>query len=42
VGAVPSNLPDWVVPLLSFLPAIALVLGVITLRWWRSRRWTRR
>ncbi len=42
VGAVPSVLPDWVVPLLSFVPAIALVVGVITYRWWRSRRWTRR
>jgi asparagine N-glycosylation enzyme membrane subunit Stt3 len=42
VGVAPSNLPDWVVPLLSFVPALALVLGVITLRWWRSRRWTRR
>jgi dolichyl-phosphooligosaccharide-protein glycotransferase len=38
----PSSLPDWVVPLLSFVPAIALVVGVITVRWWRSRRWTRR
>jgi asparagine N-glycosylation enzyme membrane subunit Stt3 len=42
VGAPPSNLPDWVVPLLSFVPAIALVVGVITYRWWRTRRWTRR
>jgi len=42
VGAVPSVLPDWVVPLVSFVPAIALVVGVITYRWWRTRRWTRR
>jgi asparagine N-glycosylation enzyme membrane subunit Stt3 len=42
VGPQPSVLPDWVVPLLSFVPALALVLGVITYRWWRSRRWTRR
>ncbi|MGC2204998.1 MAG: carboxypeptidase regulatory-like domain-containing protein [Thermoplasmata archaeon] len=42
VGAAPHNLPDWVVPLLSFVPAIALVVGVITYRWWRTRRWTRR
>jgi asparagine N-glycosylation enzyme membrane subunit Stt3 len=42
VGSPPSTLPDWVVPLLCFVPAIALVVGVITLRWWRSRRWTRR
>ena len=42
VGAVPSSLPDWVVPLASFVPALALVAGVLTYRWWRSRRWTRR
>jgi hypothetical protein len=42
VGPAPSNLPDWVIPLLSFIPAIALVVGVITYRWWRTRRWTRR
>ncbi|HTW40233.1 MAG TPA: carboxypeptidase regulatory-like domain-containing protein [Thermoplasmata archaeon] len=42
VGPPPSNLPDWVVPLLSFVPALALVIGVITYRWWRTRRWTRR
>ena len=42
VGPAPNNLPDWVVPLVSFVPAIALVVGVITYRWWRSRRWTRR
>jgi dolichyl-phosphooligosaccharide-protein glycotransferase len=42
VSAPPSNLPDWVIPLLAFVPAIALVVGVITYRWWKSRRWTRR
>ncbi|MGA8302842.1 MAG: STT3 domain-containing protein [Thermoplasmata archaeon] len=42
IAAPPSALPDWVIPLLSFVPAIALVVGVITIRWWRSRRWTRR
>ena len=42
VGPAPSSLPDWVVPLLSFVPAAALVVGVVTVRWWRSRRWTRR
>jgi len=42
VGPTPSGLPDWVVPLLSFVPAIALVVGVITYRWWRSRSWSRR
>lgn len=42
VSTPPSTLPDWVVPLLSFVPAVALVVGVITIRWWRSRRWARR
>jgi len=42
VGIQPAVLPDWVVPLVSFVPAIALVIGVITYRWWRTRRWTRR
>jgi dolichyl-phosphooligosaccharide-protein glycotransferase len=42
IGPAPNNLPDWVVPALVFVPAAALVVGVITLRWWRSRRWTRR
>jgi dolichyl-phosphooligosaccharide-protein glycotransferase len=42
VGTAPTNLPDWLVPLLAFLPAIALVVGVIVYRWWRTRRWTRR
>ncbi len=42
VSTGPSGLPDWVVPLVSFVPAIALVVGVITYRWWRTRRWTRR
>jgi dolichyl-phosphooligosaccharide-protein glycotransferase len=41
VGPAPSTLPDWVVPLLSFVPAIALVVGVIAVRWWRTRRWKR-
>ncbi len=35
-------LPDWVVPLLAFVPAIALAVGVVTYRWWRTRRWRRR
>jgi dolichyl-phosphooligosaccharide-protein glycotransferase len=42
VGPPPNSLPDWVIPLVSFVPALALVLGVITYRWWRTRRWTRR
>jgi dolichyl-phosphooligosaccharide-protein glycotransferase len=38
----PSPVPVWFVPLVAFLPAIALVVGVVTYRWWRTRRWTRR
>ncbi|HXW67677.1 MAG TPA: carboxypeptidase regulatory-like domain-containing protein [Thermoplasmata archaeon] len=42
VTSPPSGLPDWFVPLVSFVPAIALVVGVLAYRWWRTRRWTRR
>ncbi len=42
VGTSPASLPDWLIPLLSFVPAIALGAGLASLRWWRSRRWTRR
>ncbi len=42
VTAAPSALPDWVVPVLSFVPAIALAVGLVVYRWWRTRRWTRR
>jgi len=42
VGPAPNLPPVWLVPLLSFVPAIALVIGVLTYRWWRTRRWTRR
>jgi dolichyl-phosphooligosaccharide-protein glycotransferase len=42
IGSAPAPTPVWLVPLLSFIPAIALVVGVITYRWWRTRRWTRR
>jgi len=42
LGAAPNLPPDWLVPLLSFVPAIALVVGILTYRWWRTRRWTRR
>jgi hypothetical protein len=42
IGPAPSSLPDWLVPLLVFVPAIGLVIGVISYRWWRTRRWQRR
>jgi len=42
IGSAPNLLPDWLVALLAFVPAIALVAGVLAYRWWRTRRWTRR
>jgi dolichyl-diphosphooligosaccharide--protein glycosyltransferase len=42
LGSPPNAPPDWLVPLLSFVPAIALVVGILSYRWWRTRRWTRR
>jgi hypothetical protein len=42
LGTSPNLPPDWLIPLLSFVPAIALVVGILTYRWWRRRRWTRR
>ncbi len=42
IGAGPSAYPVWLIPLLSFLPAIALGIGLVVYRWWRTRRWTRR
>lgn len=42
VGTSPPSYPDWLVPLLSFVPAIGLALGLVVYRWWRTRRWTRR
>ena len=42
IGTAPPSYPVWLVPLLSFVPAIALALGIVAYRWWRTRRWTRR
>ncbi len=42
VGPAPSNLPDWLVPALVFVPALALVVLILVYRWNRSRRWRRR
>ncbi len=38
----PSALPSWFVPVIVFVPALALIAGVLTYRWWRTRKWTRR
>ncbi len=42
VGSPPNALPDWVVPVLVFVPSLVLIAAVVTYRWWRTRRWTRR
>ena len=42
VGSAPSSLPDWVVPVLVFVPALALIGVILLYRWNRSRRWRRR
>ena len=42
IAAPSAPLPVWLVPLLSFVPAIALAVVIVTYRWWRTRRWTRR
>ncbi|MFZ1024175.1 MAG: hypothetical protein WAN87_08575, partial [Thermoplasmata archaeon] len=41
IGAAPTT-PDWLIPVLVFVPAIALVVGALVIRWLRTRRWTRR
>ncbi|NNN18042.1 MAG: hypothetical protein HKL79_06755 [Thermoplasmata archaeon] len=42
VGSPPTTLPGWVVPVLVFVPAIALLGLVVVWRWNRTRRWERR
>ncbi|HTT72579.1 MAG TPA: carboxypeptidase regulatory-like domain-containing protein [Thermoplasmata archaeon] len=42
IGPAPSVLPDWVVPVLVFVPTLALIVGVLVYRYNRSRRWRRR
>ncbi len=42
IGSPPSGLPTWVIPVLVFVPALALAFGLVAWRWWRTRRWTRR
>ncbi len=41
VGSPPA-VPEELVTLLFFLPAIALLITVFSYRWWKRRRWTRR
>jgi dolichyl-diphosphooligosaccharide--protein glycosyltransferase len=42
IGTPPSSLPDWVIPVLVFVPTFVLIGGVLLYRWNRSRRWSRR
>ncbi len=42
IGSGPTGVPDWLVPILVFVPALLLIAAVVTYRWWRTRRWTRR
>ncbi len=41
-GTPPPDYNTWLYPLLAFLPAVAIVVGAGTWRWWRTRRWVRR
>jgi hypothetical protein len=38
----PPLLPDWAWTLLAVLPAAAFLAAVLSVRWWRTRRWVRR
>lgn len=38
----PASYPDWLVPLLAFVPATAFVVALVVFRWSRTRRWRRR
>ena len=40
IGSPPTT-PDWLVPLLSFVPAIAFVGFLLIQRWYSTRRWDR-
>ncbi len=42
VQAGPSPFPSWLVPVVAFVPTLALLAAVVVYRWWRTRRWTRR
>jgi dolichyl-phosphooligosaccharide-protein glycotransferase len=37
----PPTYPDWLVPLLAFVPATAFLVAVGSYRWFRTRRWRR-
>jgi hypothetical protein len=41
VGA-PPVIPDWAWILIAVVPAVAFLAILLTVRWWRTRRWVRR
>jgi asparagine N-glycosylation enzyme membrane subunit Stt3 len=41
VGSPPAY-PDWVIEALVFVPAGAVLIAMVSFRWWRTRRWSRR
>jgi hypothetical protein len=42
VGNATSTANDWLIPVLVFVPAIALAVALLVRRWVKTRRWTRR
>ncbi len=42
VGPAPNVLPEALIAILAFVPAIALASIVLGYRWWRTRKWVRR
>ena len=38
----PPTIPDWGWTLIAVAPAVGFLAIVLTARWWRTRRWTRR
>ncbi len=38
----PPVLPDWAWTVIAIIPAVAFLAILLTIRWWRTRRWVRR
>jgi protein-S-isoprenylcysteine O-methyltransferase Ste14 len=38
----PSSIPDWVIPVLVFVPTVALLILLGARRYLKTRRWSRR
>jgi dolichyl-diphosphooligosaccharide--protein glycosyltransferase len=41
IGSAPAY-PDWIFVPIAFAPAVAVAITLVTYRWWRTRRWTRK